>query len=135
ASGRFDITALAISPLPTVSINPSAKLVGYEGKLYLLNWQGSNEGMDAGEDGERQSKVPNVDVQGWRLDQTKFVEITAGEARSVSQSIERVRLRNPSPTRDSELRNQSSGWEVCTENVYSFRAAGKCPMSLGGNEF
>jgi len=135
AGGGSNLTAVAITHLPTVTNNPAAQLVAYEGNLYLLNWQGSNDGMDAEEDDERQSKVPNVDVQGWRLDQTKFVEITADEARSVSQSIERVRLRNPSPTRDSELRNQSSGWEVCTENVYSFRAAGKCPMGLGGNEF
>src|SRR2546425_1080915 len=104
AGGGSNLTAVAISHLPTVTNNPGAQLVAYEGNLYFLKWQEPNNGMDAEEDDERLSRVPDLDVQGWRLAQNRFVEITAREARSVSQSIKRVRLRNPPPTRESELR-------------------------------
>jgi hypothetical protein len=108
-------TAPAISHLPIVKSNPAAQLVAFEGNLYLLNGWGSNADGDDDEDDEPQSNISSAGVQGWRLEQNKFVEITTPEARRVSQSMERTHLGNPSLSGDAEIQKQSSGWQVCTE--------------------
>lgn len=127
-----DGVANRVSHLTSVKFSTVPQLVTYDGSLYLMDRGVSSEEMEDEEDGAPANGASNAGLKGWRLEQGRLVGMTDREVRSVSESMRRPRQRSPFQGQDSAARNQSPNWKVCTENIYSFKSAGRCPINFGG---
>jgi hypothetical protein len=126
-----DAKANRVSHLTSVKFSTVPQLVTYDGLLYVMDRGASSEEMEDEEDGAPAYGTPTAGPKGWRLEQDRLVEMTDREIRSVSESITRPRQRSPFQDQDPAPRNQSPNWKVCTENIYSFKSAGRCPINFG----
>lgn len=127
-----DAKANRVSHLTSVKFSTVPQLVNYDGSLFIIDRGVSSEEMEDEEDGAPVYGAPNGGRKGWRLEQDRLVEMTDREIRSVSESITQPHQRSPLQGQDSTPRNQLPTWKVCTENIYSFKSAGRCPINFGG---